>query len=401
MSSAQNFNSNLLPAVTDGHSADPLDLLVLDQFVATSDELFYQQRQTIQQKVERYFGRHFAKLNPNTRKAYTADLKQYFAFCQVQSPVFDPLTPQFEQQAAQLESYIDHLFASSKKRWTITRHFTAIGKLLRIADIRNPLKESEDTRDYLALTLNQLDDRGELVKPSAQNQALPLDDELLDHLNAYFEVETLQDKRDIALINFCFNTLLRGSEIAQIRLSDLDRKNQQCFVRKTKTDKTGQGCYRHVSSETFDIIDHWLSAAGIKDGPVFQGLSPKGTSLLPRKAGQKTVNGISYRTVNRIYKQVLARCDINSDGYTAHSCRVGAVVTMRRHKLGMGEMLLAGGWKSETMIVRYGAKTEAQHSGAANLSDIRRNKAKNTTDNNSNDDSNDDSNKGSNKETAE
>ncbi len=368
-------------ADSSANTTDPLGLIALDHFaVATfdprSDTAFGQndsaQRNNIQQKVENYFSKHFAKLNPNTRKAYTADLKQYFAFCQRQTPLFDPLTADFNRQSKQFEHYIDHLFASSKKRWTITRHFTAISKLLRIAGIRNPLRESEETRDYLQLTLNQLDDHGELIKPAAQNQALPLDDELLDHLNAYFEINSLQDKRDLALINFCFNTLLRGSEIAQIRVTDLDRKNQQCFVRKTKTDKTGKGCYRHVSAETFSYIDTWLTAAGITEGPVFQGLSPKGTSLIAKKTGQKTLKGISYRTVNRIYKQVLSRCGIDAQGYSAHSCRVGAVVTMRRHKLSIGEMLLAGGWKSETMIVRYGARTEAQHSGAANLSQIRR-----------------------------
>jgi integrase len=339
--------------------------------VVVADDRHGAERAAIDARVRRYFDKHFVKLNPNTRKAYTSDLSQYLLFCQTQVPVLDPLTPNDDIQITLVEHYIDYLVASTKKRATIDRHLVSVGKLLRIAGIRNPLREVEATRDYLKLALNQLDAHGELVKPAVQRQALPIDERLLDHINETFVITTLQHKRDIALLNFCFNTLLRGSEIGQIRVADLDPKNQQVFVRKTKTDKSGKGSYRHVSSQTFALIDVWLGAGNITEGPVFRALSPKGKAVKPVTAGEP-VKGISYRSVYRIYQHVLSCCDVDPSGYSAHSCRVGAVVSMRRVQVDMAGIMQAGGWQSTAMVMRYGAETEAQHSGAAKLSALRK-----------------------------
>lgn len=318
----------------------------------------------IQKNLREYFADIFAKLPRNTRKAYTSDLTQYFTFCQQQSPVYDPLTPDFEQQKDQLKRYVEHLFASTKKRAVITRHLSSISSLLGIAEIKNPLKVSGLMTGFIKVTLGQSDDRGNLIKPAKQKQALALDGDLLARVNIVFEVKTLQDKRDIALLNFCSNTLLRGSEIAQIEVADLQPAMEQCFVKRTKTDKTGQGTYRHVSRETYALIDDWLTAAGISEGPVFRRLSNRG--------GKVQANGISYKTVNRIYKAVLNRCDvIDAADYTAHSCRVGGAVDMRRAGLTDSDIMDSGGWQS-LVFYRYTAQTELRHSGAAKLTAQRR-----------------------------
>jgi integrase len=350
------------------HSADKtqdatVELVMLPELNTPDHSPYYDERVCIQNRVKAYFDEIFHLLPINTRKAYTSDLTLYFAFCQGQSPLFDPLTPDFEQQKHQIKGYMRHQMSTNRKRAVITRHFSSISKLLRIAEIRNPLMASENVRDFISKSLNQRDTLGALIKPAKQDQALALDDELLNHINQHFGSESLQDKRDLALLNFCFNTLLRGSEIAQIQVVDLDRRHEQVFVRATKTDQSGAGCYRHVSRETHAYIDSWLNEAGIIDGPVFRGLSPRGAKV--------QFKGIGYQSVYKIYKAVLERCDIDPTGYTAHSCRVGGVVTMRRAGCSDSEIKQSGGWQSDTYH-RYTAQTEVQYSGAARLSSQRR-----------------------------
>ncbi len=343
----------------------PMGLIDLsDSLVMASDGPIDDERAAIQKNLREYFAEIFAKLPHNTRKAYTSDLTQYFAFCQHQSPVYDPLTPDFEQQKDQLKRYVEHLVASPKKRAVITRHLASISSLLGIAEIKNPLKVSGLMTGFIKVTLGQSDEQGHLIKPAKQTQALALDGDLLARVNRDFTVNTLQDKRDIAVLNFCSNTLLRGSEIGQIEVADLQRAMEQCYVKRTKTDKTGQGTYRHVSRETYALIDDWLTAAGISEGPVFRALSNRG--------GKVQAKGISYKTVNRLYKAVLDRCGVdNARAFTAHSCRVGGAVDMRRAGLTDSDIMDSGGWQS-LVFYRYTAQTELRHSGAAKLTAQRR-----------------------------
>lgn len=308
--------------------------------------------------LQRYFSQIFAKLPINTRLAYTSDLKCYFQFCLSHSPVLDPLVADFNQQESNLMAYMDFQMRSERKRSVIIRHFTSISKLLRVAKLRNPLKESEHLRDYIRLTLNKRDELNQLIKPAVQSQAKALDRALLNHINNTFETHCIKDLRDLALINFMAHTLLRGSEIAQIQVRDLKPKKQCVFVASTKTDQTGAGTYRFVSPQTFELIDQWLVNAKLSDGSVFRRVDPC--------YGNAQQKPIGYNSVYKIIKDVLQRCGIEPKGYTAHSLRVGAAVEMRRAGMTDSEIMQSGGWKS-AVFHRYTQQTEVEFSGAARL----------------------------------
>lgn len=324
--------------------------LLVSADVATHEEIKF--------NVQRYFDQIFQQLPKNTRIAYTSDLSLYFQFCQQQQPPLNPLSADFTEQENNLLAYIEFQMTTPRKRAVILRHFTSISKLLRIAKIRNPLKDSEHVRDYIRLTLNRKNAENQLIKPAVQSQAKALDRQILNHINQTFEPQCIKDKRDLALVNFMAHTLLRASEIAQIQVKDLNKINHTVFVASTKTDQSGQGCYRFVSPYTIKLIDEWLSDAGIVEGAIFAKVDPC--------YGNAQQGAIGYNAIYKIIKNVLERCGIESKGFTAHSMRVGAVVEMRRAGMTDSEIMQSGGWRS-LVFHRYTQQTEVEFSGAARL----------------------------------
>lgn len=324
------------------------------------------EREQVALNLKAYFDEIFEKLPTNTRQAYTSDLTAYFTFCARQTPALDPLTPDFAEQEANLKAYMRFQMTTSRKRAVIIRHFTSISKLLRIAKIRDPLKGSEHVRDFIKVTLNSTDDFGQLLKPAVQSQAKALDRALLAHINATFDPITLKDYRDLALVNFLAHTLLRGSELEQIQVENLNRLKETVFVAKTKTDPTGEGCYRFVSPQTFDHIDTWLRVAQFHNGPLFRRVSPRFEKIADYAIG--------YKGVYDIIGQILIRCGIDPTGFSPHSTRVGAVVDMRRAGMTDSEIMQSGGWKS-VVFHRYTAQTEVEFSGAAKLDKLLVNEA--------------------------
>jgi integrase len=317
----------------------------------------------VSSKLNEYFSKLFTKLPKETQRAYKSDLKAYFEYCAEHQSELEPLSPEFDIQKKLLLSYIDYLVISPKKNNVIKRHLASISKLLRIAEIRNPLKESEFVRDYLKAKLRATDDTGRLLKPANQKQARPIDDVLLMDINKRLPKDSLRNIRNLALINFCFDTLLRRSEISQIQVQDLDKSNECCFILKSKTDQAGSGSYRYVSEDTFSYIDNWLFEAKISHGPIFRRLAPNGSSVQDEP--------ISGQMIYYIYKSILKDCGYDSSGFSAHSTRVGAAVTMARVGVSERAIKQAGGWKSDTYL-RYTAQTEIQHSGSAIVAKLRK-----------------------------
>jgi integrase len=83
----------------------------------------------------------------------------------------------------------------------------------------------------------------------------------------------LQGLRDGALLCVAFETGLRVSELAAIRVDQVDPQADGrgiLAIGKTKTDQEGQGRYAWLSADTMRRIGAWITAAGLEEGPLFR-----------------------------------------------------------------------------------------------------------------------------------
>ena len=85
--------------------------------------------------------------------------------------------------------------------------------------------------------------------------------------------DTLQGKRDRALIAVGYDMQCRRSELVSLRredLSPLENGAMSILVRRAKNDPFGDGRYGFLSPPTAQLLIDWLDAAEIKEGFLFR-----------------------------------------------------------------------------------------------------------------------------------
>ena len=141
-------------------------------------------------------------------------------------------------------------------------------------------------------------------------------------LLAAIDQDTLQGKRDFALINLMVRTAVRDVEVARALVGDIDFPTE-----KTATLTVwGKG---RVERDDFVVLEEaalspisdYLAARGQADGAYPSDDEPLFASLSRRNYGQ----ALSTRSISRIVKERMRAVGIDSERYTAHSLRHTAV----------------------------------------------------------------------------
>lgn len=79
--------------------------------------------------------------------------------------------------------------------------------------------------------------------------------------------------RDAALVAVMSDALLRVSELAALRVSDLTFEadgSARVMVRRSKTDQEAEGSSLYLGPRTASYCRDWLSRVGIRHGPLFR-----------------------------------------------------------------------------------------------------------------------------------
>ena len=71
--------------------------------------------------------------------------------------------------------------------------------------------------------------------------------------------------------------------------------------------------------------------------------------------------------VTRIIKKMATAAGLDPVGLSGHSTRVGGAQDMVGAGLDVGEVMVAGGWKTATMVARYSERLVARRGAAAKL----------------------------------
>ena len=268
----------------------------------------------------------------STLRAYRSDFAAFDQWCAATSHEALPADP---ETVAAFIAYD----ATKSSPATLRRRLAGIRKVHRLLRLGNPV-DDEDVAIAMRRALR--------TKPRRQKQALGLTRTLRDQLIATCP-DTLQGKRDRALIAVGYDTLCRRAELVSLRrddLSSLENGAMSILVRRAKNDPFGDGRYGFIAPPTARLLMDWLDAAKIEQGFLFRRIT--GPWIGP--------NALHPYSVNRILKETAKRAGLAPKviaDLSGHSMRVGAAHDLMADGLGILPIMQAGGWKSMNVIGRY------------------------------------------------
>ena len=326
-----------------------------------------QKSQTIE-----YFAEIFGGLKENTFLAYDSDLLIYRQFCKDRNVLMVSTDPQVAYET--VRDYLKFLFEKGNNKYTIQRRLNTVSLLFKVTETYNPIAENAN---FAAIRKNMMANLS-----GQQKQATPVDGSILAIINEHFVPEKLVDVRDQAMVNCMFDGLLRSSETINMEFGDINEVDNNVLLPESKSDKEKRGTTRFLSDTSIAMVQEWKSLSGIElepDGPIWRQMTPKGESLLEnsqsviKKAQEQdkeraplVISRIShYRAIKRLLEKALKDSGQSTSGFSSHSMRVGAAVEMAKHGISTNVIARTGGWKSETMVLRYIRGLDARDSGTA------------------------------------
>lgn len=282
----------------------------------------------------------------NTIRAYRADFSIFEDWCQKDGQTALPATP---------ETVADFVLAQSKSAApaTVSRRRAAITKIHKLLKLDSPVS-SEEVNLATRTVFRQRGRR--------QDQALGLTSPLKQKLIGACPND-LRGLRDRALISIGYDTLCRRAELVELQIDDLTVKTDgsgTILVRKSKTDKYGEGRLAYLSAEALVHLQRWLNDAKLSTGPIFRGIC--GTQLMP--------TALHPYSVARILKDLARTAGLDKPlvaKLSGHSMRVGAAQDMAAAGIDLGAIMHSGGWKSPHMVMRYIEHMEVGKSGMAKM----------------------------------
>jgi len=202
-----------------------------------------------------------AALSANTMRAYKGDWQEFGDWCATRQRSHLPASP------ATVANFASSLAEAGKKVPTIARKLAAIRFFHRGAGEDNPT----DNAGVAAILKGIRRTVG-----TAPRQKAPATVDVMHALMARTEPETLQGKRDRAILLLGFAGAFRRSELVAITVQDLtfSEDGVDVFLPKSKTDQEAKGQSVAVLNgkalKPADRLREWLSAAEITSGPIFR-----------------------------------------------------------------------------------------------------------------------------------
>ncbi|MBF0585267.1 MAG: tyrosine-type recombinase/integrase [Magnetococcales bacterium] len=237
-------------------------------------------------------------LTGNTLAAYSGDLRRYFDW--------GGSIPSASKAIA------DYLTAHSKthKYATLVRWKVSIGKAHTNQGLEDPSK-SATVHAALVGIRSSYGKEQRKVAPLVKEQILAIVDTMGDRI---------KDKRDKALLLSGFAAGLRRSEIISLLVSDLLSVNEDIEIRLQE----GNAVLLHANSYVCPVraLKDWLSAAKIKDGPVFRPIN---------RHGQLSGSPLSGHGVALIVKERVQAIGLDPSEYSGLSLRAGFMASDSGH----------------------------------------------------------------------
>ena len=164
--------------------------------------------------------------------------------------------------------------------------------------------------------------------------------------------------RDIAVISVLREGLLRRGECAALRVRDFSREadgSGRLRIMRSKTDQLGEGRTLFLGDRVVAAVANWMDRApAAGDAPLFRRVL---------RGGRVRSDGLSGEAVSQIIKRRGKAAGIV--GLSGHSGRVGMAQDLVSSGASIGEVAIAGRWKSVNMVVHYASRKEAGRGAVA------------------------------------
>ncbi|GGE24821.1 recombinase [Aureimonas endophytica] len=255
--------------------------------------------------------REFARASksPATLRAYKADMQSFRDWCLWNSRKALPAS------SHTVADFLAYEAEAGRKASTINRKAAAIRFTHKAAGL--PLPTADEIVSSVMKGIRR-------TIGSAQKQKAPATAEAIAVILAHVSRDTLQGKRDRALILLGFAGAFRRSELVELNIEDLTftAAGMDATIRKSKTDQEGEGATIAIPSGTFlkpvAAVQDWIAAADIEKGPLFVGVTKDDRA----RAGRLTAQSVAL-----VVKRYADAAGLVVADFSGHSLRAGFVTT--------------------------------------------------------------------------
>jgi len=306
----------------------------------------------------------------NTIKAYQFAISKLQDWLNGQSPT-----------DARIADYLTDLFSQGKSPATCAQIVSAIQYVAKAEGVQNPVGT------LTRATLQGINREGK-TRGRGQATGIKYDDALTmariadsaDHtapIPAYRKDCTsikettakarIRQARDSAIIRTMANCLLRISELCAVQCEHIETDADgtgALLIPHSKTDQEGEGKQVYLQKATVKAIRKYQRLSGVTEGALF------------RRIYQNCTMGnrpLSVNAVRDIIKDLarkakgLEQIDIDLNGISGHSFRVGTAQTFVERKGTMPQLQTAGRWKDTRMPARYTEKESLKDGAIATV----------------------------------
>ena len=187
----------------------------------------------------------------------------------------------------------------------------------------------------------------------------------LYQLLAQINTKTLQGKRDKALLILGFAGAFRRSELADLKLEDIEflPEGLRITITKSKTDQTGEGQVIAIYNGRLDVVgvlQDYLQTAGIRSSYIFRPMT-KTDGVRPQ--------GLTDKSVALIIKRYAAAAGMNPDEFAGHSLRAGFITSAAEAGANLFKIMDVSRHKNMQTVKRYVRQADLfkNHAGASFL----------------------------------
>ena len=263
----------------------------------------------------------------NTLRAYESDYKDFSFFCAKNNFSSLPADPKI------LSLYLTHLSQTSKFS-TLKRRIASISVIHKLKghyiDIKHPV-----IRENL-LGIKRVKGSNQKAKKPLLISSLK---QIIDVINAA-NIHEIRKTRDKALILTGFAGGFRRSELVAIEIDDVEfvREGVKIFVKRSKTDQSGEGMTKAIPSFESALycpvlhLQDWMAKGKSKNKKIFP---------------------ISDKSVALIIKKYANLAGLDGNKYAGHSLRSGFATSTAESGAEERNIMAMTGHKTTQMVRRY------------------------------------------------
>lgn len=273
---------------------------------------------------------------PSTIRSYQSSFARFIQFCEEVNLSPLPAEPQ------SIAQYISKLTSSGLKSSSIRIIVAAISSIHKLNLLSDPTQ-------HPAVKIEMRRMHRTLGRYS--QQAFGITAPFLEKMLCA-TANNLRGLRDRALLLLAYDSMCRRSELASLRVSDIqidaegEATQMKIRLRKSKTDQELQGRWIFPGQRSADAISLWIEKAKLIDGYLFRGINN----------AIDITNELKSSQINRIYKRLAKDAKLPkeiTDHISGHSMRIGAAQDLMKSGASMPIIMNRGRWSKTDTVMRY------------------------------------------------